>query len=470
MSFIGIITRKEQDTGVSLCAKVVTPNKKKSAKKIFRVKVKADVLDDLTCCVLDHAISVDRINTQNKMSEIVTDITPSMGYSGEHGTVISYRIIDINEPKLSKYLGENGAILNRPKYGEGNANGYLEITVSKGEESVTSRIQASVSSILATEVLASDTFSNASMWNAIKGKNIDPYQAASEWSGHNNVMDSLALLKTMSVPTMSNEPVNIEWSVNDKTVAYADMKNLYSEPRINLETGDVSRISYKDAYTLVDALPGVTIKVVQGNSSGTNNTRERTIRIGGITLTATLTLGDATSIVTFECATISKYLTNKEVLDAVLENLALIRPDYSTIRYMEDPVAITLSAPSSGGKYVLKAHKNAIFYSAPNLGLNSIDGAAITNELKAFDGLSAYGETVRVFDGGFQSDITDGENYNTLTLNYNAIKDVEPTWKKFSCVAYIRVDGYSKNGLTRGGAGEELSRYIPFNVDTSLLS
>ena len=29
MSFIGIVTRKEQDTGVTLEAKIVTPNKKK---------------------------------------------------------------------------------------------------------------------------------------------------------------------------------------------------------------------------------------------------------------------------------------------------------------------------------------------------------------------------------------------------------------------------------------------------------
>ena len=35
MSFIGIVTRKEQDTGVTLEAKIVTPNKKKATKQIW---------------------------------------------------------------------------------------------------------------------------------------------------------------------------------------------------------------------------------------------------------------------------------------------------------------------------------------------------------------------------------------------------------------------------------------------------
>ena len=37
MSFKGIVTRKDEDTGVNLLAKIVTPNKKRSTKKIFAV-------------------------------------------------------------------------------------------------------------------------------------------------------------------------------------------------------------------------------------------------------------------------------------------------------------------------------------------------------------------------------------------------------------------------------------------------
>jgi len=161
MSFIGLVTRKEKDTGVSLMAKVVTKNKTKSAKKIFKVKVKANALDDFSCCVIDHATAVNKINTAQDMNGLTNDVIFS--YNGINGTTITYRIIDIVAPLLSDYLGEDGKITNRPKYGEGNAAGYVEITVSKNEASLTSRIAATVKSITAQEVLSDTTFTQAAL-------------------------------------------------------------------------------------------------------------------------------------------------------------------------------------------------------------------------------------------------------------------------------------------------------------------
>ena len=139
MSFVGLVTRKDKPTGVSLMAKIVTANKKKSAKKVFKVSVKANALDDFTCCVLDHSTAVDKINAQ-EVTKIAGDV--SLTYSGIHDTSISYRIIDIGVPFLSTYLGEDGKILSRPIYGLGDANGYIEITVTKpGQEPITSNMK-----------------------------------------------------------------------------------------------------------------------------------------------------------------------------------------------------------------------------------------------------------------------------------------------------------------------------------------
>ena len=147
MAFIGLVTQKDKPTGVSLMAKVVTANKKKSAKKIFKVSVKPNALDDLSCCVIDHGTAVDKINGLQDVNKVTDDIT--LSYSGINGTTITYHIIDIEAPLLSHYLSEDGKVIKRPLYGEGDATGYIEITVSKGEDSVSSRIRTTVQSISA---------------------------------------------------------------------------------------------------------------------------------------------------------------------------------------------------------------------------------------------------------------------------------------------------------------------------------
>ena len=94
MAFIGLVTQKDKPTGVSLMAKVVTANKKKSAKKIFKVSVKPNALDDLSCCVIDHGTAVDKINGLQDMNNITDDIT--LPYTGINGTTVTYNIIDID--------------------------------------------------------------------------------------------------------------------------------------------------------------------------------------------------------------------------------------------------------------------------------------------------------------------------------------------------------------------------------------
>lgn len=468
MSFVGLVTRKEKDTGVSLMAKIVTPNKKKSTKKIIKVKVKANALDDYACCVIDHATAVNKIDSSQDMSQLIEDV--SLLYNGENGTTISYRIIDVSAPLLSEYLGEDGKIIKRPKYGEGDATGYIEITVSKNGESVQSRIVAAVKSITAEEVLNDTMFSQASLWASIRGAN-DTYQQGNEWSGHNNIAHSLTLIKTKSVNT-SKTPVSIAWNVKDETLTYASARGIYDTARIDVTNGSVSRCDYKDACALIDSVPNVTIKVVGSDNSSWQNR----VRIGGLTLTATLTLGEASKDVVFNCSTVSKYLTNQEVMDAVLNNICLFTPEGNQIRYKEqaDSSFETIMAPADGGTYTLKAYGNrgSELFDSSELRLNAGDivGVAITNEVREFNGSAMYPDTALLataFNNGFQND--EGESYMKLVIDFDSIKNASSENKKFACSAKITVSGYSANGISAGGSSLNISRYAQFVIDTSAM-
>ena len=111
MSFIGIVTRKEETTGVELEAKIVTGNKKKSTKMRFPVQVKENAIDDYTRCMIDNATAKNKILAMNDTSSITTDITSSMMYSGENDTKTSYKIQNQGEPLLTNYLSDNGVVL-----------------------------------------------------------------------------------------------------------------------------------------------------------------------------------------------------------------------------------------------------------------------------------------------------------------------------------------------------------------------
>ena len=470
MSFVGIVTQKDKPTGVSLMAKVVTANKKKWAKKVFKVSVKANGLDDFTCCVLDHATAVDKVTSAQDVNSIIDDLV--LTYSGINNTSITYRIINVSEPHLSTYLAEDGTVIGRPKYGEGDASGYIEITVSKNDASVTSRIQASVKSIGAEEVLSSATFTQAALWSLIKGNN-DSYQQSSVWSGHNNIANTLTLIKTKEVPNLSIKPVNITWTVVDNTLPYASA--LYTEPRIDVATGAIYRPSYKDACTLVNSVSTLNVSVVGSDNTSTQNR----VRIGGITLKAILTLDTTTKTVAFECSTISKYITNQEVMDVVLANLYLTAPNGSRISYIESNasgVATTIVAPAAGGQYTLKAFGNtgSETFEAPELklGVGDITNVIITNSVLDYEGSNDYANTsllVTAFNNGFQND--DGDTYSKLVIDMDALKDASEADKKFACGAYITVSGYSATGDTASsGAGLNIKRHAQFVVNTDAIT
>jgi hypothetical protein len=460
MAFVGLVTQKDKPTGVSLMAKVVTPNKKKSAKKVFKVSVKPNALDDLSCCVIDHGTIIDKINGLQDTSKIMDDIT--LSYSGINGTTVSYKIVDIEAPLLSKHLGEDGKLIKRPLYGEGNATGYIEVTVSKGQDSVSSRIRASVQSITALEVLSDPVFSTNSIWNLIRGGN-------TMYDYRQGIYTSLNLIKTKDVPSKSKEPVNITWEVEDLTLPYTS--SLYTEPRIDVSTGNLFRPTYKDACTLVNTIPNITVEVAGSDNSSTQNR----VRIGGLNLIAHLSLGDVTHDIILECSTISKYLTNKEVLDVVLANIYINTQEDERISYKttSDSTFFTIHAPSGGGVYKLTAFGNTgceLFESpALKLKVGDISTVTITNAVLDFDGSNEYPNAsllATAFNNGFRYE-DNVDTYSVLNINLDALKDANEDEKEFACGITISVSGYSASGDTLGGSPENIKRFAQIKVDTS---
>lgn len=458
MSFIGIVTRKEEVTGVELEAKVVTANKKKSTKFRRPVQVKANAIDDYTRCMMDNATAKNRILAMNDTSAIITDITASMMYSGENDTKTSYKIQNQGEPFLSDFLSDNGAIVGRPKLGQEDAVGTLEITTKRGDSVVVSRIPIAVKQITALEVLEHKKLTMENIWNSyVRGANA-PY-SNSENSGTKNVKSKLNLISNVKLSDVADIPVTVEWEIEDTTIPYAG--GAYTSARID-DNGNVTRPAYSDACTLFEAMPTY-MKLLREGSA--NSGRNIYYRIGGISLVATLKIDSFEKKFTYDCATISKYLTNKEIIDKVagykegateiLGQIALIKPDLKLIKYTE--AGSTLSIPDSAEEYIIRAYRTGVYMALPEYGLtDGIDGVDINNVLKAYDGISYYTPATEVFGGDFFHD--EDVNYDYLKINCSELKEQDPEWMKFACVAEITVSGYSKDGLSPGGASEEVKK------------
>lgn len=451
MSFIGLVTRKEQDTGVLLEAKIVTPNKKKYVRQQFEVRVKKKVLDDLSSCIID--MNTVKVNIEGQLDANDGQIIDSIGlpYTGVNGTVISYRVIDDGAPLLSNYLTADGNANDKPKFGEGDAKGYLEITVAKGEESEVSTIPVIIRAVSAMEVLTSETFTKPVLWSIIKGSN-DSYQNG-ESSGSNNIANSLNLKKTQEVPDKSVKPVKIEWSVVDDTLDYATSKGLYEKPRIDVDTGAITRIAYKDACSMIDSIYGVNIQVISKYGNVQADPLRKRVRIGGLTLKALLSLeGEtATSEVVFSCSTISKYITVDEVMEAVVAGLVVNTPDttngYQPFKTAADGVFTTVPGTAlTTGEYQFTVPRDGMSLSSDTLKINvgEMAGVDIKTSIRDANATSEYDPVVLAT--AFQID-TQSSADTVVTINIDNMKAQPESKKTFTVYADITVSGYSNDGV-----------------------
>lgn len=481
MSFIGIVTRKEQDTGVTLEAKIVTPNKKKAAKQKFKVRIKKTGLTDYECCVLDQSTIRNKLYMQQDLTAVKTDI--NFTYNGENGTSIEYSIENTGEPLLTNYIGEDGKLIGRPRYGENDSSGYIVMTVKKGIESIPTQIRVTVKQTMAQEVLACSAIKESSLWNAIRGNNA-PWSNTEATSGHRNIFYNLDLITTTDSKKLSSadrntlyalttEPIQIAWSVQDTAT-----NDVITQQRINSSTGEIFTPSYKAACTLI----GTSVDAVL---IGANQYSKR-VRIGGLTLKATLTLGTETKELTFGCSTCSKYITNEEVgnFKTVQSNADIvIGTTLSRLGYKEisDSSVETLVIPASaaGTLYYLglaSATTATQSYKIDELelGIGSVD-YSFQHRICEFKTTDIYDDTDGIFSAVTITNTAreDNEHFGSstrfpLTVDVNRLKNANADRKSFTIETTVTTTRYTKDGTSESaGGGIETKLYCHIKLDDS---
>lgn len=487
MSFVGLVTRKEKDTGVTLLAKIVTPNKKKSAKKAFKVKVKANALDDYSCCVIDHATVKTRLENSQELGAMIEDIV--LSYNGVNGTTISYEMNDKpnHYPKLTDYITEDGKLLGRPKYNpssSGNAEGTLSIIVRKGNAEVRSNLQIAVKAITADEVFAQGSFTKQKIWEAIRGMNAIQYSDAMHEGGNHNITYPLTLVNEVRCDDVSTVPVKLSYTITDDLIAYLPSNGEYNgkseyndengeliKSRIDPATGKVAAFSYSASAYLANTL----------NMEGSMITNDgmvsaRRVRIGGLRINVNMSLDEATTPRTMilDAAVMSKLLTNQEVFDNIIsKNFRYFVNDVS--KEFSDSDVVSISKIGTAATYQLKfMHQNICTqFESNDLGIakNEIkSGIEFKYTLRDSTG-SEYSPTDAAIAFDNYGDFTNAAStdatmfYKPLVINFTGMGSLTVDKRAFTIQCDITVGGFSPNGDNFLGSPLQTTKIAKFSVN-----
>lgn len=181
-SYEGTISRKDTDRGVTLTAKVVTPNKLKADVKNYDVTVKSLPLSAYDKAMEDARIVKNYVWNTLGREEGIKNVAQSIGELipgiGENGSVITYRLENnASYYPLTGTVGndvgcfDSGIFMKRPGIGKKDAVGELVITATNEGKAV------SLSLPITVKAQDIETFLNTSLdfdsiWdNIIRGNN-----------------------------------------------------------------------------------------------------------------------------------------------------------------------------------------------------------------------------------------------------------------------------------------------------------
>lgn len=312
MSFKGIVTRKDKETGVDLMAKIVTENKKKSMKKTYKVRVASNGLSDTESCSRAVILKKDEVSKAGPGGADDLTVGINLNTLGAFGTTLSYKITNDNpECPLTDYLSANGTMLGAPIYGAGDAVGKLYITATKGDASITAIVPITIKAYTAESILYDESIINkAILWRAMT---TNP-----EYVLANNKITFLSTWEPWKLLPVkpSNQPITVAYSIEDK--AFAGI----GQPRIDSNTAGTKTVycpSYSTLMSLKGSSPEYSVSEYKDpNQAGKTS---KNLKCSGLMVTVTLTLGDASITFDYDITTRSEALTNEEVVNA-LEALA----------------------------------------------------------------------------------------------------------------------------------------------------
>ena len=447
-NFVGIVTRQEKNSGVTLRARITSPREKVSKYQDFKCMIKKAGLTDAQAVIAALKIIVDNLNLKG-INNLSTSITSEMPNIGEYDTRVDYTVVG---DEIKDYFSTTGRVIKRPAFGENIVLGDLTITVSKNNEVATQTITVGINPYTEDEIR--EFVAETLTWDLIKLGNAS-YDIDPKKNGYINIKENLDLVKSINDEEKLSNPITITWSVND---AYATATN--GESRINSTSGNVLRLSYptynsvrtNGEYASISDLFEIVDNRGENGISGIG--AGWFMRVGGLTLTATPSLTGSNIVfdpIQFkDLATLSSILTNKDVSDYLKANFESYKGTWFSI--IDDTYGETF-IPDGQTKEISSMAINNIKY-APST------GASILKFLSTADGLRRKTANNTLIDKGFEINFNppsaDGSVsfYEIDTLNSSelstSVSDIDTLGShKLSTVAfnskattYTQVDDY----------------------------
>ena len=361
MSYTGIIHRQDVDTGVTIRAKAITPNKMKAAVKDYKVTVRKNPEDVYKIAMAANA------NAKNAMENLIAEGDPDdqgeLDFTALLDSTTTKITIENDDSKngtpLNECYNEDGSFKARPKIGEPAAYGWLVITTtitsaeSGATASVSSKIYVTVAAAPAETLFS--VFTQKFWWdNELRGVNSEMLLGnLPEVGGNLNIrhttVDGNGAVWHVDASTKKAKNINealfpmlgarshviIETTVTDAVAATTKLWGQSIANRINLEDGSLQGTipTFKQVATYLVDSPVEMRPYFNKNIEPTDNTVRAWYTCSGLKVTCTLYLtvpdpnnsnlyikdttpGNSKTI-EFNLTTRCGYMTNDEAIEKI---------------------------------------------------------------------------------------------------------------------------------------------------------
>lgn len=464
MSFIGLVTRKDKKNGVYLQAKVIAPNKKLSSTANFKVTVEPNEVDDYMLCVIDNARARAKINAGiGDVSNVNGDIAEFFTKVGINKTNTEYTFYNVatSGGKFSDYMTSDGKFIKKPKYGESEVTGSLELRTTKKNANgittaeVVTHIILAIQPLTVQDVLNSPEFNKNTIWNKIKGGNKE-----ASLKGWESIYSDLNFINKLSSENLKDDmSIGVTCTVIDP------------EDRINSDGTIAEQLTFKEASEKYQELLNSGLGYTCEFKSDYNN-KEINYVFSGITLKVSLSLATETVDYIYDCKIRSAYLTNQEVAMALVQSnkLAIVNSQNNNkYYYKQNGTSVSeqniIVYSSLWDSLTLKAPRNAYDVSLPEYNLTGIGNnpkviITITNLCKNQDGTGSY----PYYGDVIKTDNTDLDNM-LFIIEKDALRSRINTdeAKNFCIEASIDISNYA-------GSTANAKVYSRFKIDTTDLA
>lgn len=361
MSFVGIVHRKEQDVGVTLQAKVLSPNKLKATTKNYKVTIKGTptslyerALQDVT-----YAKNTLLANLAYDTSDVSATFGTFIPNQGPNGSIITFSVEDGKGFPFTEVFDQTGRFIARPGVGDVTSEGNIRFVATITENGVTESVETSLK--VSCDPMVPDVFyevfGEEQIWNIVKGSNVTKNNITSSLNiGTNGVRildgsdpEDRALLGAASIGR--NAKLKLQFTLVDdmQTGASQALKSALGNgwATSRFDGGSIraaTQQTYTNAYAAYkDATDEDKLSYIELYNTPGDGCTYYYIRYKGASIQCTASFVDSnddpiTSIqsrnyVVSGVATLSKVLTNTEVMDAIISDSShpLHLVSYSTI-------------------------------------------------------------------------------------------------------------------------------------------